>query len=201
MVFLIQNTQNRDTKAIHLKLDELIRSISTARNSLVCLERLSHEEIDPRAPRSSSRVFWPRGQFKGSIFLFHFRPRRQKRRVWIEARCVSAFSVRLLASASRLTFQKLKEMVGSRTAQPFAYSCHDRINIPASRRGFLFLTSAAISKWHVSSHAYVRGNTEKFYEWLNSKSAVRLPQGPPGMDLWRLSRWEPGPDRECKGRY
>ena len=46
MVFLIQNTQNRDAKAIHLKLDELIRSIDKARNSLVDLEDLSDEELE-----------------------------------------------------------------------------------------------------------------------------------------------------------
>jgi len=45
MVFLIQNTQNRETKAIHLKLDELIRSNTRARNSLVDLESLSDEEL------------------------------------------------------------------------------------------------------------------------------------------------------------
>ena len=45
MVFLIQNTQNRDAKAIHLKLDELIRSIQEARNGLVDLEDLSDEEL------------------------------------------------------------------------------------------------------------------------------------------------------------
>lgn len=46
MVFLIQNTQNRDARAIHLKLDELIRSVQGARNSLVDLENLSDEELD-----------------------------------------------------------------------------------------------------------------------------------------------------------
>jgi len=46
MVFLIQNTQNRDAKAIHLKLDELIRSAKEARNTLVDLENLSDEELD-----------------------------------------------------------------------------------------------------------------------------------------------------------
>ncbi len=46
MVFLIQNTQNRDAKAIHLKLDELIRSVKQARNSLVDLESMSDEELD-----------------------------------------------------------------------------------------------------------------------------------------------------------
>ena len=46
MVFLIQNTQNRDAKVIHLKLDELIRVIGRARNHLVDLEDLSEEELD-----------------------------------------------------------------------------------------------------------------------------------------------------------
>jgi low affinity Fe/Cu permease len=45
MVFLIQNTQNRDAKAVHLKLDELIRAIKAARNELVDLEELSDEEL------------------------------------------------------------------------------------------------------------------------------------------------------------
>ena len=46
MVFLIQNTQNRDTKALHLKLDELLRGVGGARTSLVNLESLSDEELD-----------------------------------------------------------------------------------------------------------------------------------------------------------
>jgi low affinity Fe/Cu permease len=45
MVFLIQNTQNRDAKAMHLKLDELIKSIQGARNSMVNLEDLSDAEL------------------------------------------------------------------------------------------------------------------------------------------------------------
>jgi len=45
MVFLIQNTQNRDAKAMHLKLDELIRALQGARNQLVDLEDLSDEEL------------------------------------------------------------------------------------------------------------------------------------------------------------
>ena len=45
MVFLIQNTQNRDAKAMQLKLDELIRAIKGARNQLVDLEDLSDEEL------------------------------------------------------------------------------------------------------------------------------------------------------------
>ena len=44
-VFLIQNTQNRDATAIHLKLDELIKGVSGARTHLVNLENLSDEEL------------------------------------------------------------------------------------------------------------------------------------------------------------
>src|SRR5438128_12466571 len=45
MVFLIQNTQNRDAKATQLKLDEIIRAVSGARNELMNLERLSDEDL------------------------------------------------------------------------------------------------------------------------------------------------------------
>lgn len=45
MVFLIQSSQNRDSKAIHLKLDELIRAQQEARNSLIDLENQSDEQI------------------------------------------------------------------------------------------------------------------------------------------------------------
>ena len=45
MVFLIQNTQNRDAKAMQLKLDEIIRALKKARNELVDLEDLSDEEL------------------------------------------------------------------------------------------------------------------------------------------------------------
>jgi len=45
MVFLIQNTQNRDTVAIQLKLDELLRGVVGARTSLVDLENLSDEDL------------------------------------------------------------------------------------------------------------------------------------------------------------
>src|SRR5206468_4359477 len=46
MVFLIQNTQNRDARAIQLKLDELIRGNKRARNKLVDLEECTDEEIE-----------------------------------------------------------------------------------------------------------------------------------------------------------
>jgi low affinity Fe/Cu permease len=45
VVFMIQNTQNRDSRAIHLKLDELIRAVKSARNKLVDVEDLPDEEI------------------------------------------------------------------------------------------------------------------------------------------------------------
>jgi low affinity Fe/Cu permease len=46
VVFLIQNTQNRDAKALHLKLDELIRSHNPASNDLIDIEKLSDRELD-----------------------------------------------------------------------------------------------------------------------------------------------------------
>jgi low affinity Fe/Cu permease len=45
MVFVIQNTQNRETQTIQLKLDELIRAVEAARNDLVDLEDLPDEEL------------------------------------------------------------------------------------------------------------------------------------------------------------
>jgi low affinity Fe/Cu permease len=45
MVFLIQNTQNRDARAIHLKLDELIRGVKGARTAMVALESSTDEEL------------------------------------------------------------------------------------------------------------------------------------------------------------
>jgi low affinity Fe/Cu permease len=46
MVFLIQNTQNRDARAIHLKLDELIRATAGARDDLIDLEEMSDKMLD-----------------------------------------------------------------------------------------------------------------------------------------------------------
>jgi low affinity Fe/Cu permease len=45
MVFLIQNTQNRDAQAIHLKLDELLRAVADARDGLIDLEDLSDDQL------------------------------------------------------------------------------------------------------------------------------------------------------------
>jgi low affinity Fe/Cu permease len=46
MVFLIQNSQNRESEAVQLKLDELIRSTKTAHNAILNIEELSEEELD-----------------------------------------------------------------------------------------------------------------------------------------------------------
>lgn len=46
MVFLVQNTQNRDARATQLKLDELVRAVDQARNSMVNLQDLTDQELD-----------------------------------------------------------------------------------------------------------------------------------------------------------
>jgi low affinity Fe/Cu permease len=51
MVFLLQNTQNRDAKAINLKLDELIYSASTAKDQMIDIEKLSDRELDDLASK------------------------------------------------------------------------------------------------------------------------------------------------------
>jgi low affinity Fe/Cu permease len=51
VVFLIQNTQNRDAKAIHLKLDEIIKSLDKAHNEMIDIEHLSDAELQRLADR------------------------------------------------------------------------------------------------------------------------------------------------------
>jgi low affinity Fe/Cu permease len=46
MVFLIQNTQNRDTQALHLKIDELIRATKGARNLMLALDKLDDKQLE-----------------------------------------------------------------------------------------------------------------------------------------------------------
>src|SRR3984885_14277582 len=55
MVFLIQNTQNRDSAAIQVKLDELIR-VSTAQNSFVGIEHLTHDELEEIRDKCEQRA-------------------------------------------------------------------------------------------------------------------------------------------------
>jgi low affinity Fe/Cu permease len=54
MVFLIQNTQNRDSAAVHLKLDELIRTIGGAQNALLDLEELTENDLERLRSRYES---------------------------------------------------------------------------------------------------------------------------------------------------
>jgi low affinity Fe/Cu permease len=51
VVFLIQNTQNRDARAIHLKLDEIIKAIDKAQNEMIDIEHLSDDELQKLADK------------------------------------------------------------------------------------------------------------------------------------------------------
>ncbi|HEY2456872.1 MAG TPA: low affinity iron permease family protein [Candidatus Acidoferrum sp.] len=53
IVFLIQNTQNRDARAIHLKLDEIIHALGRARNDMIQIENLSDQDLQDLAERFS----------------------------------------------------------------------------------------------------------------------------------------------------
>jgi low affinity Fe/Cu permease len=53
MVFLIQNAQNRESKAVHLKLDELILAVNRARNELIDIENLTEEQLTALSARYS----------------------------------------------------------------------------------------------------------------------------------------------------
>src|SRR5437588_8148323 len=65
MVFLIQNTQNRDAKAIHLKLDELLRAVEGARTSMANLENMPDEELK-RLQQEFRRICETRGIGNGT---------------------------------------------------------------------------------------------------------------------------------------
>src|SRR5579862_4224408 len=66
MVFLIQNTQNRDASAVQLKLDELIRASGGARNRLLTLEDLTEQELD-KMKESFTRIAARGGMGEGAI--------------------------------------------------------------------------------------------------------------------------------------
>jgi low affinity Fe/Cu permease len=65
MVFLIQNTQNRDTEAIQLKLDELIRATQGAHNALLDLENLEEDELEAFRCRYQALALMARKQRAG----------------------------------------------------------------------------------------------------------------------------------------
>ena len=67
MVFLIQNTQNRDSAAMQLKLDELIRAINGAHNGLLDLEELSDEELDKIKSRYEELARQAREELRRSL--------------------------------------------------------------------------------------------------------------------------------------
>jgi low affinity Fe/Cu permease len=54
VVFLIRNTQNRDARAIHLNLDEIINSIDQAQNEMIDIEHLSHDKLQKIAAKYQS---------------------------------------------------------------------------------------------------------------------------------------------------
>ena len=61
VVFLIQNAQNRDSKAINLKLAELIRAVGPAREDMIDIERLTDKELEELSKRYSQiRKEWER---------------------------------------------------------------------------------------------------------------------------------------------
>jgi low affinity Fe/Cu permease len=66
MVFLIQNTQNRDAKAVHLKLDEVIWALKGARNELIDLEKLADEDLTS-LEKQFERVRKKAGRNRGNL--------------------------------------------------------------------------------------------------------------------------------------
>src|SRR5690606_35025113 len=65
MVFLIQNTQNRDAEAMHVKLDELIRSMQGAHNALLDLEELDDKKLDETRERYRKLAEKARADIRG----------------------------------------------------------------------------------------------------------------------------------------
>jgi low affinity Fe/Cu permease len=68
MVLLIQNTQNRDSRAINLKLNELIRAMDSARNQMIDIERLTDHELDEmQAMYEKVKAAWSQRQSRSSL--------------------------------------------------------------------------------------------------------------------------------------
>jgi low affinity Fe/Cu permease len=67
MVFLIQNTQNRDARAINLKLNELIRAVDKARDQMIDIERLTDLELDEmQATYEKIKTTWTERQARNN---------------------------------------------------------------------------------------------------------------------------------------
>src|ERR1035437_535863 len=67
MVFLIQNTQNRDSRAINLKLNEVIRAMDSARNQMIDIERLTDLELDEmQATYEKVKTAWTERQARSA---------------------------------------------------------------------------------------------------------------------------------------
>jgi low affinity Fe/Cu permease len=67
MVFLIQNTQNRDAAAVHLKLDELIRAIAGAHNGLLDLEEMTERDLEQIRTRYEEMARQAREELRSGI--------------------------------------------------------------------------------------------------------------------------------------
>jgi low affinity Fe/Cu permease len=67
MVFLIQNTQNRDSAAVQIKLDELIRAVNGAHNALLDLEELAEADLDALRERYEALARAARGELRRGI--------------------------------------------------------------------------------------------------------------------------------------
>jgi low affinity Fe/Cu permease len=67
MVFVIQNTQNRDGEAMQIKLDELIRSVEGAQNSLLDLEELNESELEGFRKKYLKLAEEARGEIRGAV--------------------------------------------------------------------------------------------------------------------------------------
>ena len=67
MVFLIQNTQNRDTEALQIKLDELLRSTKGAHNALLDLEELEEKELDVIRAKYEGLAARARADLRGGV--------------------------------------------------------------------------------------------------------------------------------------
>lgn len=74
MVFLIQNTQNRDAKALHLKLDALIQAVKGAKNSVIDAEEMSDAELDELKETINAKILQQRAKRAERLAQSHVPP-------------------------------------------------------------------------------------------------------------------------------